>query len=104
MGFLSGDTYLRLYETNGTQVAANDDDPFCTISGLLSFISYTKNTIGCASFALHIGCYGSSLCTNHLVMEYTMDSPSSYWIQHVGLIYRIQHCLWFQSLNTTFCI
>ena len=75
-GLSVGDTYLRLYETNGTQVAANDDDHFCTISGLLSFISYTKNTIGCASFTLHLGCYGYSLCTNHLVMEYTKDSPS----------------------------
>jgi hypothetical protein len=53
----SGDTYLRIYNSNGTQVAANDD----ACGGLASNVSYTSTAY--VSYRIRAGCYSSSTCS-----------------------------------------
>jgi len=53
----SGDTYLRLFDQNVAQVAANDD----ACSGLGSQITYTAPNS--QRFEIHAGCYASTSCS-----------------------------------------
>ncbi len=53
----SGDTYLRLYGPNGTEVASNDD----ACSGQGSNVGYTATTAG--SYQIRAGCYSSNSCS-----------------------------------------
>ncbi|HEX8701422.1 MAG TPA: hypothetical protein VF815_21525 [Myxococcaceae bacterium] len=52
-----GDTYLRLYDARGKQVAANDD-----LCGAHAFLSYTVPTGGDGAHELHAGCFGDTEC------------------------------------------
>ena len=60
----SGDTYLRLYGVNATQVAVNDDS-----CGLLSFLSYTATVSG--TYQIRAGCYSSNSCSG--TVAYTIQ-------------------------------
>jgi lysyl endopeptidase len=53
----SGDTYLRIHDSNGTQVAANDD----ACGSLASNLSYTSTAY--VAYRLRAGCYSSSSCS-----------------------------------------
>ena len=53
-GLSIGDTYLRLYETNGTQLAVNDDDHLCTISRIaIIYLVYKKYSWMCIVHFTH---------------------------------------------------
>lgn len=52
----TGDTYLRLFNPNGQEVASNDD-----ACGVLSFLSFTAPTTG--TYQIHAGCFSTSSCT-----------------------------------------
>ncbi|MGZ3460194.1 MAG: GON domain-containing protein, partial [Archangium sp.] len=52
----SGDTYLRLYAPDGTNVAANDD--YC---GLLSFVGFSATQTG--TYRIQAGCYSTTSCS-----------------------------------------
>ncbi|MBN1209360.1 MAG: trypsin-like peptidase domain-containing protein [Myxococcaceae bacterium] len=53
----TGDTYLRLYTSAGSQVASNDD----ACSGRGSNLSYTATSGG--TFQIRAGCYSTGSCT-----------------------------------------
>jgi len=53
----TGDTYLRIYDNNGAQVAANDD----ACGTLASNVSYTSTAY--VSYRLRAGCYASGSCS-----------------------------------------
>jgi lysyl endopeptidase len=53
----SGDTYLRIFDSNGVQVAANDD----ACGGLGSNLSYTSPAY--VSYRIRAGCYSSGSCS-----------------------------------------
>lgn len=55
-GSASGDTFLRLFDSWGTQVAANDDN-----CGLASKVVYTASSSG--SFTIHAGCFSNNACS-----------------------------------------
>jgi lysyl endopeptidase len=57
----TGDTYLRIYDNNGLQVAANDD----ACGGLGSRVSYTSTAY--VSYRIRAGCYSSGSCTGTVV-------------------------------------
>lgn len=57
----SGDTYLRIYNSNGTQVAANDD----ACGSLASNVSYTSTAY--VSYRIRAGCYSSASCSGTVV-------------------------------------
>jgi hypothetical protein len=54
----TGDTYLRLFDPNGVQVASSDDAGGC---GLLSNFTYPVQTAG--TYLLRAGCYGNTACS-----------------------------------------
>ena len=56
-----GDTYLRIYNSTGTQVAANDD----ACGSLASNLSYTSTAY--VSYRIRAGCYSSSSCSGTVV-------------------------------------
>lgn len=56
-----GDTYLRIYDNNGAQVAANDD----ACGGLASNVSYTSTAY--VSYRIRAGCYSSTSCSGTVV-------------------------------------
>ncbi len=56
-GAFTGDTYLRLYNSAGTQVSSNDD----ACGGRGSNLTYTATASG--SFQIRAGCYSSGSCT-----------------------------------------
>jgi hypothetical protein len=55
----TGDTYLRLYDPSGTQVAFNDDAGGSC--GVLSTITYSPPTYG--AYMIRAGCYSSNTCS-----------------------------------------
>jgi hypothetical protein len=55
-GSASGDTFLRLSDLWGTEVAANDDS-----CGLGSRMVYTAASSG--SFTVHAGCFSNNSCS-----------------------------------------
>jgi hypothetical protein len=57
----SGDTYLRIFDSNGAQVAANDD----ACGSLASSVSYTSTAY--VSYRIRAGCYASSSCSGTVV-------------------------------------
>lgn len=57
-GDTSQDTYFKLFQGNETLVASNDDA--CDSA---SSIEYTVESVGCAQYCLHIGCFGSLTCS-----------------------------------------
>ena len=56
-GYCKGDSYLRLYDSVGNQIASNDDS-----CGLCSRITHTF-TGACQIYTLKQGCYSSGTCT-----------------------------------------
>ncbi len=64
----TGDTYLRLFGTSGTEVAYNDDN----CGGVASFIQYTAPTTG--SYELRAGCYSSNSCSGTVAYKVTPGS------------------------------
>ena len=57
----SGDTYLRIFDSNGAQVAANDD----ACGSLASNLIYTSTAY--VSYRIRAGCYSSSSCSGTVV-------------------------------------
>ena len=58
----SGDTYLRLYDDSGAEIATNDDS-----CGLCSSLTKTF-TAPCQTYTLAQGCYGSGSCGGAAVL------------------------------------
>jgi hypothetical protein len=58
----TGDTYLRLFNAAGTQVALNDDG----CGGSTSKISYTVPAGAGGKYTARIGCYGNTSCSGKL--------------------------------------
>jgi hypothetical protein len=67
----NGDTYLRLYDYNGNELAYNDD-----ICGFCSTIVYAVKSSGCSNFHLHEGCYGDSSCSGQVSVYVRSGSTS----------------------------
>ena len=59
----SGDTYLRLIDPFGNEVAFNDDS-----CGVLSFLEFTATTTG--TYHIHAGCFSSNTCSG--TVAYTL--------------------------------
>jgi Zn-dependent metalloprotease len=60
----TGDTFLRLFNPSGVQVASNDDS-----CGVLSFASHAATTSG--TFQIRAGCYSSNSCSG--TVAYTVQ-------------------------------
>ncbi|WP_164019921.1 serine protease [Pyxidicoccus trucidator] len=60
----TGDTWLRLYNSAGTQVASNDDS-----CGVLSYAQFTATTAG--TYQIRAGCYSSNSCSG--TVAYTVQ-------------------------------
>jgi V8-like Glu-specific endopeptidase len=65
----TGDTYLRLRTTAGTEVASNDD----ACGGRGSSFSYTATTSG--NFEIRAGCYSSGSCGGTVVFAIENGTP-----------------------------
>jgi hypothetical protein len=65
----TGDTFLRLYEPGGREIAANDDQ-----CGALSSLSYTVPAGASGDYELHIGCFGDSTCQGRVAYTYFWKS------------------------------
>jgi hypothetical protein len=61
----NGDTWIRLRNPSGTEIASNDDAAFC---GVGSSISITVATTG--THIIHAGCYTSSSCSGTVAFGY----------------------------------
>jgi hypothetical protein len=62
----SGDTYLRVNNPSGQEIASNDDaSGACGLSSNLSFIVPTSGT-----YVIRAGCYGSSACSGTVAYAY----------------------------------
>jgi hypothetical protein len=68
----SGDTYLRLFNSSGSQVAANDD----ACGGLLSNLSYTVPAGASGTYQVRAGCYSSGSCAG--TVAWTIRGSFSY--------------------------
>ena len=68
-GPCDGDTILKLYDGEGSQLAFNDD-----IGGPCSQIVYPTVGTGCQSYELRQGCSSSATCSGTVVV--TVDSAS----------------------------
>jgi alpha-tubulin suppressor-like RCC1 family protein len=66
----TGDTYLRLFDPSGTQVAVDDD----ACGGLGSSLTYTAVVAG--DHAIHAGCFSSSTCGGTVVYQVASTSGS----------------------------
>ncbi|WPB78812.1 serine protease [Archangium violaceum] len=62
----TGDTYLRLYNPSGTQVAVNDDS-----CGTLSYLTYTVPSGAGGTYQIRAGCYSSGSCSG--TVAYTIQ-------------------------------
>lgn len=60
--YTEDDTYIRLYDPNGLEVASNDD-----YDNRGSFISYVALETG--TYSMHIGCYADDYCTGIVAWE-----------------------------------
>ena len=65
----TGDTYLRLRDPAGVQVAANDD----ACSGMASRIVYTAPAAG--NYEIRAGCYSNTSCTGTVAWTITTGPP-----------------------------
>ena len=59
-GKCTGDAYMRIVDSNGVDLASNDDS-----CGKCSQVSYTSSS-GCTNVRLRIGCSGSSSCSGNV--------------------------------------
>ena len=60
-----GDTFLRLRQENGVDVAVNDDG-----CGYCSYLEYEFPLgSGCQSYELHQGCYGEAECEGRVLID-----------------------------------
>jgi len=79
----SGDTYIRLYDSNGNYLSSADDDNTCLTnikcSSLTYFPSsyYTGDANKCSTYYLHEGCNSIGLCSGTAVVSVTSGSISS---------------------------
>jgi len=69
VGSCTGDTYLRIVDSKGIEVASNDDS-----CGACSKISFIIPSFGCDKFYIHQGCYGNEACGGQVSI--TSVSPS----------------------------
>ncbi|EYF08633.1 adventurous gliding motility protein Q [Chondromyces apiculatus DSM 436] len=58
----SGDTYIRLYDSNGNQVASNDD-----ACGVATYLSYAVPPGAVSGYTIRAGCYSSNSCSGTVV-------------------------------------
>ncbi|MBU1240642.1 PPC domain-containing protein, partial [Myxococcota bacterium] len=70
----SGDTYLRLKNSSGTQVAYNDDG-----CGLQSAMTYTPSVTG--TYTINAGCFSSNTCYGkiHVKLVSSSSTPPATW-------------------------
>ena len=64
-----GDTYLRLYDAQGNEVAANDDS-----CGGLSFVSYAVPADAGGPYQLRVGCFGETPCRGTVAYSFFSTS------------------------------
>lgn len=69
----SGDTYIRLYDSNNNMVCSNDD--YC---GVCSQITYSVPSLPsqCSVYTLKQGCYASVLCSGTFLVQFLTVSPT----------------------------
>ena len=61
----NGDTFLRLKDENGIEVAINDDG-----CGYCSHLEYTfPRNSGCKAYELHQGCYDTEECEGQVKID-----------------------------------
>lgn len=58
----AGNTYLRLFDPSGNEVAENDDASPAGPCGTLSTIDFTIPTGGAGVYTLRAGCFGATAC------------------------------------------
>lgn len=63
----SGDTYLRLFDPNNTQVAASDD----ACGSVLSFLAFSATITG--TYQVRAGCFSSGSCSG--TVAFTLTGP-----------------------------
>jgi hypothetical protein len=70
----TGDTYLRMVDAAGNQVAVNDDG----CGGTLSYFKYTLDThASTGSFTVRAGCFYDTSCSGTMVVKVTPPPPGS---------------------------
>jgi uncharacterized membrane protein YidH (DUF202 family) len=67
-GDVHGDTYFRLFDSSGSEVAHDDDG--CGVRGGASIITHSipANSV-CEQYCLHVGCYGSGACSADVTLQ-----------------------------------
>ncbi len=78
-GAFSGDTYLRLYDSNGKQVAYSDDDNsygYCS--------TMRKWFADCDTVTIRMGCYSADSCSGTTVINYNDQDVSNYYSPYYG--------------------
>jgi hypothetical protein len=68
----TGDTYLRLFDPSGIEVAANDDNCF----SLGSRLSHTAAVTG--TYTLRAGCYADTLCSGTVAFSERRGNPFAF--------------------------
>ncbi len=73
-GAFTGDTYLRLFDSSGQQIKANDDD------SSYSYCSTIRKWFDdCDTVTIRMGCYRSSSCSGTAAIEYNdQDASNTY--------------------------
>ena len=69
-GSCAGDTVMRIVDSNGVELALNDD--YC---GKCSQVSYTSSS-GCTNVRLRFGCSGISSCSGLVEVDEAGPAPS----------------------------
>lgn len=74
----TGDTYLRLFNPNGVEVAANDDNCFSAGSRL----SHTAAVTG--TYTIRAGCYEDTLCSGTVAISERRGSPLAFSVRNTN--------------------
>lgn len=62
----SGDTYLRVLDANGNEVATNDN--FC---GSCSSVTFRPTSTACAVYTIVEGCAGNGICSGTVAVTFS---------------------------------
>lgn len=89
----TGDTFLRLFDANGVEVATNDDGAGC---GVLSTVSYTTSVS--QSLTLRAGCYSTTACSGtigiseaRLMGSYSASNTSNAQLNSYDYVYTYMY-------------
>ncbi|NOJ94062.1 hypothetical protein HMI51_14125 [Corallococcus coralloides] len=74
----TGDTFLRLFDPNGLEVAENDDN----CGDLGSRLSYTAAVTG--TYTLRAGCYANTLCSGTVALSERRGNPLAFNVRNTN--------------------